>query len=92
MTVREGRCGWVPVLELRACLDGAVVAADDLAHARRIVAAAHVLEKKRVEKIGLLLRRYFELFRDTHAQEAAAKSMAGDRVFRGGQARRKVQR
>ena len=78
----EGEAGAiVPVDELHAPLDDAVVGAEERAHAGGVARAAGVLEQQRVVERGERGVVEAELAPDAHAEEAAAHGVAGGLPF-----------
>ena len=73
-----GFMGLGPVLEFYAGLDGAIVAAaDDLAHARGVGAAADVFEQQGVIKVGEGEIGEAEFAAEPHAEKESAEMISG---------------
>jgi hypothetical protein len=62
-------------------LDSAAVAANDLAHAAGIAAAADVFEQERKVESAGLVRRKFCFGGDSHSQQTAAQGVPVNRPF-----------
>lgn len=73
-----GAKGAGPVFELGAGLDGAVIAAGDLAHAGGVAAAADVFEECGVVEVGDGGEIEADGERDADGEEAGADGVAGD--------------
>jgi hypothetical protein len=79
---KAGTMGLGPVFKFYARLDRAIVAAaDDLAHACGIAAAANVFEQKCVIEVSERGIGKAEFRSQTHAKQATPKRMAGNRSF-----------
>jgi hypothetical protein len=73
--------GLGPVQQLDAGLHRAVIAADDLAHARGVRTAADVLEQQRVVELVQVRLRKARPLTNAHAEQAGADAVTGHRTL-----------